>query len=71
MLQGQRRWSSVDAFEWGKLLKKYLKGKSCMKWANGLKIYESKKLLSPWVCVPPSRGNILEYITIIFKDLFP
>ena len=29
--------------EWGKLLKCYLKGKTCRKWANGLKVGNSEK----------------------------
>ena len=36
-----------NALEWGKLLKCHLKGKSCRKWANGLKVGNSKKKLDP------------------------
>ena len=33
----------THAFEWGKLLKCHLKGKSCSKLANGLNFYDLKK----------------------------
>ena len=49
----------AHAFEWGKLLKCHLKGKTCRKWANGLKVGNSEKKLDPGVGLPPPRGNIL------------
>ena len=51
----------AHAFEWGKLLKCHLKGKSCRKWANGLKVGNSEKIWTPGVGLPPSRGNIHVY----------
>ena len=43
----------AHAFEWGKLLKCHLKGKTCRKWANGLKIYDSEKQIwTPGVVCP-------------------
>ena len=49
----------------------YLKGKTCRKWANGLKIFcDSKKKIGPQGFVCPHPGAIYMYITIIFKDLF-
>ena len=35
------------AFEWGKLLKWDLKGKTCRKWVNELEILDSEKNLDP------------------------
>ena len=52
----------THAFEWGKLLKSHLKGKSCRKWANGPKVGNSeKKFGPPGVGLPPPRGNIHVY----------
>ena len=52
----------AHSFEWGKLLKCHLKGKSCRKWANGLKVVgNSEKNLDPRVGLPPPRGNIHVY----------
>ena len=48
-------------FNGGKLLGCNLKGKTCRKWANGLKIYDSEKLWTPGVGLPPSWGNIRVY----------
>ena len=36
-------------FEWGKLLKCHLKGKTCCQLANGLNFYDLKKTLTPGV----------------------
>ena len=49
------------AFEWGKLLKGHLKGKSCI----GQNIYDSEK----WTHHPRQYIQCM-YITIIFKHLF-
>ena len=51
----------AHAFEWGKLVKCHLKGKSCRKWANGLKVGNSEKKLDPGVGLSPPRGNIHVY----------
>ena len=52
----------AHAFEWGKLLKCYLKGKTCRKWANGLKVGNSeKKKWTTGIGLPPPRGNIHVY----------
>ena len=50
----------AHAFEWEKLLKCHLKGKSCRKWANGLKVgnSEKKKNWTLGVGLPPPWGNI-------------
>ena len=54
----------------GKLLKCYLKGKACRKWANGLKVGNSEKeKIGPQGLVCPHPGAIYMYITKIFKDL--
>ena len=47
----------AHAFEWGKLLKCDLKGKTCSKLANGLKIYDSEKKLNPrgWSASTPRQ----------------
>ena len=56
----------THAFEWGKLLKYDLKGKTCWKWANGQNIYVYEKMLYPGGgCHCP--GAIYMYMTIIFK----
>ena len=41
----------AHAFEWGKLLKCHLKGKTCSKLANGLTFYDLKKKLTPVVAL--------------------
>ena len=54
----------MDAFEWGKLLKCDLKGKTCRKSANGQNIYVYEKQIV-------SRGlSAHVQMTIIFKQLF-
>ena len=58
----------THAFELGKLLKCHLKGKSCRKWANGLKLGNSEKKLDPRGGSAPHPGAIYMYIKI-FKDL--
>ena len=47
----------AHAFEWEKLLKCHLKGKSCRKWANGLKVGNSEKNWTLGVGLPPPWGN--------------
>ena len=52
----------AQAFEWGKLSKCHLKGKTLWKWANGLKFYDSekkkkKKKWTPGTGLPPTRGQ--------------
>ena len=39
-----RSTQAAHAFEWGKLLECHLKGKTCRKWVNGLKICDSEKM---------------------------
>ena len=59
----------AHAFEWGKLLKCRLKGKTCRKWANGLNICDSVKNLDPrgWYAPTPGRYTcILQYCSKIF-----
>ena len=56
------------AFEWGKLLKCHLKGKTGRKWANGLKVGNSEKNWTPGVGLPPPRGNILVYYNNIQRS---
>ena len=52
----------AHALEWEKLLKCHLKGKSCRKWANGLKVGNSeKKKWTLGVGLPPPWGNIHVY----------
>ena len=51
----------AHAFEWEKLLKCHSKGKSCRKWANGLKVSNSEKKLDPRGGLPPPWGNIHVY----------
>ena len=58
----------AHAFEWGKLSKCHLKGKTLWKWANGLNIYDSKNKCTPGAGLP-HPGAMYMYITIIFKDL--
>ena len=54
----------AHAFEWGKLLK----GKTCRKWANGLKVGNSEKNWTPGVGLPPPLGNILVYYNNIQRS---
>ena len=51
----------AHAFEWGKLLKCHLKGKTCSKLANGLKFYVFKKKLTPGVSLTRPWGYIHVY----------
>ena len=51
----------AHAFEWGKLLKCHLKGKTCSKLANGLKFYVFKKKLTPGVALTRPWGYIHVY----------
>ena len=51
----------AHAFEWEKLLKCHLKGKSCRKRANVLKVGNSEKIWTLGVGLPPPWGNIHEY----------
>ena len=60
----------AHAFEWGKLLKYHLKGKTCRKWANGLKVGNSEKNRTPGVGLPPPRGNIHVYYKKYSKIFF-
>ena len=50
--QGQHRLS--HAYEWGKVLKCHLKGKTCRKWANELEIEDSEQNLDPRVVFSPT-----------------
>ena len=47
-----------------------MKGKSCRKWANGLKVGNSEKKWTPGVGLPPPRGNIHVYYKNIQKIFF-
>ena len=51
----------AHAFEWEKLLKCHLKGKSCRKRANGLKVGNFEKNWTLGVSLPPPWGNIHVY----------
>ena len=59
----------AHAFEWGKLLKCDLKGKTCKKWINGRNIYVFEKNKCPLGVVRPCPGAINMFTTIIFKHL--
>ena len=48
----------AHAFEWGNLLKCHLKGKTCRKWADGLKVGNSEKKIGPQGLVCPHPGAI-------------
>ena len=48
------------AFEWVKLSKHHLKGKTLCKLANGQKIYDSEKM-DPGAGLPQPQGNIHVY----------
>ena len=51
----------AHAFEWGKLLKCHLNGKTCSKLANGLQFYVFKKKLTPGVALTKPWGYIHGY----------
>ena len=55
----------AHAFEWGKLLKCHLKGKTCSKLANGLQFYVVKKKLTPGVALPGPWGYIHVYYYLV------
>ena len=48
----------AEAFEWGKLLKYHLKGKTCRQWANRQNIYFYEKYLTLGGCLPLPQGYI-------------
>ena len=56
-----RSTSVAHAFEWGKLVKCHLKGKTCSKLANGLKFYDLQKKLTPGVALTQPWGYIHVY----------
>ena len=64
----------AHAFEWGKLLKCHLKGKTCKEWTNELKIFDSEKHWTPGlVCPHPEAiyiymGNIHVYYNNIQRS---
>ena len=62
----------AHAFEWGKLLKCHLKGKSCRKWENGLKVGNSEKNLDPrdWSAPTPAQYTriLQKYSKIFFSE---
>ena len=47
-----------------------MSGKTCRKWANGLKIDDSENIWTPGVCLPPPRGNIHVYYSDIQRSSF-
>ena len=47
---------------------KIVKIKTCRKWANGLKIWDSEKIWTPGVDLPPPRGNIHVYYNNIQRS---
>ena len=51
----------MDAFEWGKLLKCHLKGRTCNKLTNGLNFYGLKKKLTPGFALTLPWGYIHVY----------
>ena len=51
----------VDTFQSGKLLICHLKGKTCKKCANEQKIYNSEKIWTPGVGLPPPCCSTLVY----------
>ena len=55
----------AHVFEWGKLLKCHLKGKTCRKCANGLKICDSENNLDPHGLFCPHPGAKYMYNTKI------
>ena len=56
----------AHAFEWGKLLKYDLRGKTCRNWADGQNIYVYEKNC-PQGVVCPCSGAIYMYKVIIFN----
>ena len=58
----------AHAFEWGKLLKCYLKGKTCRKLANEVNFYDLKKTLTPGVILTLPWGYI--HIAILVKQVY-
>ena len=62
----------AHAFEWGKLLKCHLKGKSCRKWENGLKVGNSEKYLDLRGWSAHTRGQytciLQKYSKIFFSE---
>ena len=67
----------VYAFEWGKLLKSHLKGKTCIKLANGLNFYDLKTKFDPgdalilsWGCihVPCAPEKMIHFEILIAFD---
>ena len=59
----------MHAFEWEKLLKCHLKGKTCSKLANGLNFYDLKMKLTPRVILTLPTV-ICMYITIRVKQVY-
>ena len=57
----------AHVFEWGKLFKCHLKGKTCSKLANGLNFYDLKKTLTTGVILTLPWGYI--HITILVKQV--
>ena len=51
----------AHAFEWGKLLKYHLKGRTCNVLANGLNFYDLKKKLTPGFALSLPWGYIHVY----------
>ena len=49
------------AFEWGKLLQCHLKGKTCIKLANALNLFDLKEKLTPEVALTLPWGYIHVY----------
>ena len=52
----------------GERVKVSFVGKTCRKWANGLKIDDFEKIWTPGVCLPPPRGNIHVYYSDIQRS---
>ena len=49
-------------------IKCHMNGKTCMKWANVLKIHDYEKKNEPRGFSAPAPGAIIMHIAIIFKD---
>ena len=45
-------------FEWGKLSRCHLKGKTFLKWTNALNVYDSENKCTPGAGLPLPWGNI-------------
>ena len=60
----------AHAFEWGKLSKCHLKKNALWKWANGLKIYDSKKELDPRGRSAHTPGQYTCILTLYSKNFF-